>query len=559
MNRLIGLRTRTVVIIFALVGLGVYANMLGNHFVDDDIQLDINPAFHSPVNIPGFFIKGDRSYLTGGYYRPLADAFFTIEYTFFGNQPFYYHGVQLILHILTSILIYLLYKKYFPHTISMILGLIFLIHPLNTEAVAYISAFREILFLVFGLMSIHVIFSKLKGNKRYVLLFGLSLASILAKETGVIFLILTPLADYLAHKKRIKGVVSTQICVAGSYLLLRAGSGINLAKKAIVPIQLLDLPHRLIQDPKIVFYYIKNFIYPLNLLSNQAWVIKNLSVTNFYLPLGVDILFLLIAGALLYFSVSKEKNLYTTMAFFGVWFLVALGVHLQFIPLDVTVADRWFYAPMVGLLGLIGVIVGQMKKYIVVPTIIILIIMSVVTINRNTDWKTGLILTGRDLAKSHQEDYLLEKRFGTELMINSQYDQAIVHLTNANRIFPTNFGVWNNLGNIYLKTGKIDKAQIAYEQSIKNDNYYGAYENLVYLYLKYKSIPEAKSFIDKSLAVYSNDPQLWYYELIIELKLNHHPEALAAAKRYYQLRPNEQSYIIYGRLLEGQPVTITLN
>lgn len=538
------------ILIFILVGFLVYGNMLPNQFVDDDTQLNINPAFHSITNIPKFFTHGDTGFLGGGYYRPVADAFFTLEYAIFGNQPTGYHVVQLGLHILTSLLLFRLFKRFFSKEVSLILGLIFLVHPLNTESVAYISAFRENLFLLFGLLA-------LNSNNRIIKMLWL-MASILTKETGIIFLFLSPLFDYLNDRNSLVKNIFSNFGLLAIYGLMRASSGVKIVKNAVVPIQNMNLWQRVSHIPLIVFYYLKNLIYPAGLISNQAWTISRLSLADFYLPLIVIVLVFVCLGFCLNL-IFKKTEVKKPVIFFGVWFGLALGIHMQIVALDVTVADRWFYAPMAGLLGLLGVFLTGYKKIFVVPVIIILIYLSGWTVARNDKWQNGLKLLANDYRISTRADYLLEKRYGTELLKNDQLDAAASHLKRANEIFPKNFGAWNNLANIYIKTGKIDEAMRAYEQSIKNDNYYGAYENLAYLLIKYKDIPEAKKFITNALSIYPGDATLWYYLLIVELKLNNEKDALFAAAKYYQLKPDNQNYTIYSRLLHGQPVSISLN
>jgi protein O-mannosyl-transferase len=535
-------KTRFVFLILALIGFIVYGNMLGNQFVDDDAQLKINPLFHSLSNIPQFFLKGDKGVLNGGYYRPLSDSFFTIEYSLFKNSPIGYHVVQLGLHIIVSFLIFLILRKFFTEKISLGLSLIFLIHPLNTEAVVYISAFRENLFVVFGLLALLV--------NNYPSVFIFLLLSLLSKETGILFLVLVPIYKHLRLRDKFKNIVLVILGVIATYGILRLSSGVSLIKKAIVPIQTLDFGDRMIQVPQIVFYYLKNLIYPVNLISNQAWIIDKLTYTNFYLPLLIELLLAIAFG----WWLIKYQN--KSGYFFGVWFILALGIHLQIVPLDVTVADRWFYAPMIGLLGLTGVLVDRHKKLIYIP---ILFYLSVFTIIRNYYWHDGLRLLSHDYGISKNEDYLLEKRYGTELMINNQLDQAVIHLEKANKLFPQNYGVWNNLGNIYLKKGNIEGAINAYQTSINNDNYYGAYQNLAYLFIKYRNASDALTLVKKARSIYPSDVTLLYYHLIVDLKLSNIGEAMTLSTQYNILNPCYESNTIYNRLKQGLPVTINLN
>jgi protein O-mannosyl-transferase len=538
-------KTRFVFLILALIGFVVYGNMLGNQFVDDDAQLKINPLFHSLSSIPQLFLKGDKGVQNGGYYRPLSDSIFTVEYSLFNTNPIGYHVIQLGLHISVSFLVFLVFKKFFSKKISLFLALVFLVHPINTEAVSYISAFRENLFVLFGLSALLV--------NRPPTIFIFLLLSLLSKETGIIFLVLLPIYKHFNQRDIFNNIILVTFGTIATYGIFRLISRVNVIKKAIVPIQTLGFWDRMLQVPQIVIYYIKNLIYPVNLISNQAWTINKITFNNFYLPLLIEVVLLIV---LVWWLVKyKSKSSY----FFTLWFVLALGVHLQIVPLDVTVADRWFYAPMIGLLGLFGIFIEKFKTLNIYVFVTIIFFLSVLTVVRNDKWHDNLKLISNDYTVSKNEDYLLEKRYGTELMINNQLDMAIIHLKKANKLFPQNYGVWNNLGNIYLKTGYIDEAIEAYQMSINNDNYYGAYQNLVYLLIKHKDIPKAESFITKGLSLYPEDETLWYYQIVVQLKLNDIKKATYAAEKYYLLSKSEEAFTIYNRLIQSLPVSINLN
>src|ERR1700722_16452791 len=143
-----------------IVGLIVYCNSLFNGFIMDDTwQIVNNSIIHSLTNIPLFFSgstfdMGEAQMLAGNYYKPLMSLYFSILYTFFGATPFPYHLVQLILHILNSIFVFLLFKKFFTRPLSLFLSLIFLVHPINQEAAIYAADIQDILYFLFGIIAL---------------------------------------------------------------------------------------------------------------------------------------------------------------------------------------------------------------------------------------------------------------------------------------------------------------------------------------------------------------------------------------------------------------------
>ncbi|MGH2611645.1 MAG: hypothetical protein ACRDFB_01185, partial [Rhabdochlamydiaceae bacterium] len=118
------------------VGLLVYFNGLFGSFVWDDIdQIVNNYAIHSVINIPSFFFGStfapqNSNSLGGLYYRPIMSAAFAVIYSVFGAQTFFFHALQLGLHIVNALLVFYLFKKFFKEYLAFFLSLIFLIHPM---------------------------------------------------------------------------------------------------------------------------------------------------------------------------------------------------------------------------------------------------------------------------------------------------------------------------------------------------------------------------------------------------------------------------------------------
>src|SRR5437667_430114 len=114
-----------------IIGIIVYANILANGFVWDDLHTLQVPAFHT-FNVINLFGPNDIN--LNSYYRPLTAVYFSLMYQVFGNVAFFYHFTQLTLHIIDTCLIFLLFCLFFPESISFFLALIFLLHPINVES-----------------------------------------------------------------------------------------------------------------------------------------------------------------------------------------------------------------------------------------------------------------------------------------------------------------------------------------------------------------------------------------------------------------------------------------
>jgi len=501
------------ILLLILIGFLVYFNSLFNGFVwDDEEQVINNVLVHSLSNFPLFFKgstfnPGGGSALTGLYYKPLMTFFFSVVYSIFGSKPFFFHLFQLLLHVGNAVLVFVLLEHFFKkQKLSFFLSLIFLIHPMNAEAVVYVAALQEILFFFFGMLALTFVIKepvRLKDNGViYLSTSFLLLLSLLSKETGIIFFALIFFYLLIYKRERLLNYFIFFLVSLAAYLILRFGlAGIYFQKHGLSPITRMDFWDRLISMPKIILFYLKTFFAPLDLAISQHWVVEKITWPDFSRPLIFDSLFFLAILAIVIFLVIKQySHVAIYFLFFFLWFIFALGFHLHLFSLDLTVSDRWFYLPMVGMLGMFGAIAPKLKvkseKLKVIITIIIIIILSWRTFIRTFDWRNGLTLYSHDI-KISKDAFDLENNLGVELFRVGRFDEAKIHFENSTKLAPYWWTNWNNLGVIYERKGDFGKAATYYKKAIDNGNYYLAYENYSGVLIKQNKKNEAKEFLEK--------------------------------------------------------------
>ena len=279
---------------------------------------------------------------------------------------------------------------------------------------------------------------------------------------------------------------------------------------------------RLINIPSIIQYYLGMFLYPMNLAIAQHWVIKSPNFINFFLPLILEVSLFLIA---VFYLIKKKDKIFT---FFFIWFLIGLLPHLQIIPLNMTVAERWLYFPMIGLLGMIGAIFNKFEirnskfeKLFAAYIIIVICTFSMRSFIRTLDWRNGLTLFGHDIKKTSSFD--LQNNFGTELFRVGRYDEAKKYFEISTELAPYWWVNWNNLGAIYEREKNYQKATDYYQKAIDNGQYYLAYENLAkVLVLHGNDQKNAEEFLKKSLMLFPKNENLWrindFYNQLINQK-----------------------------------------
>ncbi|PJC81590.1 hypothetical protein CO007_03885 [Candidatus Roizmanbacteria bacterium CG_4_8_14_3_um_filter_36_10] len=491
--------------IIIFLGLLIYGFSLFNGFVWDDevvFQNSISP-FDST------------------YYRPATSVIRSTIYNIFGPRPFFFHFFQLIFHIVTAVFIYYLFKRFFKETLSLILALIFLVHPANVEAVSFASAMQEVLFTLTGLTGLYLfISSKNLSIAKIFLSTVILLIALLMKETAIVFFVLVFCYLFLFKKNKQNVLINYSILIVillMTYLLVRiSGGNLYIHGQGLFPIMRVSFITRLMNIPLIIKYYLGMFFFPINLAIAQHWVIKLPSFINFFLPLILEVLLFLTA---VIYSLKKKDKIF---AFFFLWFLVGLLPHLQIIPLNMTVAERWLYFPMIGLLGMMGSIIKisnikyQISKILFSLAIIIISIFSIRSFIRTLDWRNGLALFGHDIKKTSSFD--LQNNFGTELFRVGRYDEAKKYFKISTELAPYWWVNWNNLGAIYEREKNYQKAAEYYQKSINNGQYYLAYENLAkILVLHGKDQKKTEEFLKEVLKLFpKNENLLRINALLIE-------------------------------------------
>jgi len=468
---------KKVILIFTAVGILIYANSLTNPFFgDDNHQIINNSSIHSLSKIPSLFLQGTFSDTSesqrNNYYKPVLSSTYNAIYFFFKDNPIGYHLIQVLIHITNSILVYQILKYFFDQKISFFLSLLFLTHPINTEAVIHAAALQEPLFLIFGLSAL---FFSIRENGKHYLITILLLMSLLSKEAGVVFLLIIPAFTYLYKKKVFSKSLQQSVVSFSIYIFLRfVVAKIYFPQNPIVPIMTLSFWERVINIPKIIFFYLKTFFYPKDLLVLQSWVIKNLDFKDFFMPAILDLTFFLLLVTIGKIIHKKKLVYFKTFLFFFVWFIVGLGLHLQIIRLDQTVSDRWFYFPIIGLLGVVGTIIsylnlnlGLKSKITTLLVLLIIVVFSSRVIIRNSNWKDRLTLITHDI-KVNQDSYQLEGGLAGEYESRGNISEAEKHFTRSVELFPS-LNSYSNIGAFYLRNDRFKNAADAFNKAVRYD------------------------------------------------------------------------------------------
>lgn len=574
-----------VILLIGIIGFATYFNSLFNPFIIDDIaQIVENPYIVNPYianqhNISVFFnssigvpLQPEKSFQRF-YFKPLLYTTYFLLHAFFKLTPFFFHLLQLTLHIFNTVLVFFIFEKFIKHRlISLFMSLIFLVHPLNSEAVIYIANLQDILFMSFGLIALNKLIKLGESTKitikKLLFLPVTILLALLSKESAMLFVFLLFFYSYIFDRKNIKYV---SVAVTGSglfygYLRSRAASHILWY---ILPslIQRSPLLVRIQSIPKIILYYISKFFVPVNFAVLQDWVVKNINFSNFVLPLIIELTIIACIVLLGVHVFKRFAGFSRTYLFFVFWLVLGMSLHIQVFPLDQTVADRWFYFPMVGLLGIVGVLLNVVSVGIsklrnnnkLLPllgygAIFIILSLSTLTVIRNSQWKSSTRLFTHDVAFA-EDSSKLNNMLGGDYLQSGDLGKAKYHFEKSLILDPDFGNSINSMGLIYELERDIINAKSFYAKNIAlNDGLPKnlSYQGLSRIALLYERNPKlSREISEAALQKYPLDP------LLLEILANaqyfegEKDKSLETAQKLFEYQPTQANYYLVQEIVNN--------
>lgn len=292
-----------------------------------------------------------------GQYSPVNQLFYTLIYYFFGYNPLLFHLYSLLLHITNTCLVFLIiyriltWGKYRDENTSIIVAffvaLLFGIHPMQVEAVAWISSSKVVLYSFFTLWAFLCYLKYIKTYKirYYLLTMVLFFFSFGSKEESVIIPVSLIILDWVMKRNMSKKSVWIEKI---PFILFALFLGIFTL--SIQSARLIEewagytFPQRLVFACYAIVEYVVKLVLPVNLLYIYPFPVppgEALPLRMFIYP------FIILIATVWILSARKQLPL-----IFGiVFFLVNIALSLHIVPMSryTIVADRYIYLPSIGL------------------------------------------------------------------------------------------------------------------------------------------------------------------------------------------------------------------
>ncbi|MDP3696432.1 MAG: tetratricopeptide repeat protein, partial [Candidatus Taylorbacteria bacterium] len=544
---------KTLVLVFLLIGISffVYAFNLSNPLFWDDVEWILENRFvHDFGQIKEIFTGNVLTGfgLTSDYYRPFLMLTFAFNYVLGGENPIGYHLINNGLHIANGLLIFLFFRRFIGQPASFIAALLFLIHPLQTEAVTYIAGRGDPLSVFFMLLAIwlfnHMFRSSTSKQGSWFLIGSLAvmILALLSRETAILlpFLLVLFYMAFLSNGKFINslkdGLIKTwpYFTISAVYFVLRLTvlnfkDTLNFYSQANFYTE--HLSYRLYTFGAVLFEYFKLILVPVGLHMEREMAVRT---SIFQWPVWPAIgIVLCIMYFVLWFYKKDLKILNTQYTihntdyriwFFGwSWFFIGLAPVSGILPINAVMYEHWLYLPLVGLFILAGFYLDKLfgflkenHRFLFVICVLLfgvyISFYAVQNVKRNVLWGDPIkfyedILrynpTSLRVINNLANQYYLEKNFEKA---EEYYKKSIENESGIRFAQP-----YYNLGNTYRERGGLDTAIEYYNKAIEADpNFPFSYHSLAVIYAGQGELKKASDILEEVKKIRPDNPRVYY-------------------------------------------------
>lgn len=602
------LSSKTIKIIIVIFSFTLYLNTLNHGFVLDDIAVVEQNQFVKkgikgiPEILTTFYWQGFTN-VNVGLYRPLSLISFAMEYQVSPNNPKIHHFFNIIYYSLCCLLLFRVLVMIFSKENRLFLFgcvLLFISHPIHTEVVANIKSRDEIFSLLFFLLTLLLFYDPKYRNKYWSKIMGTFtfLLALLSKENSIVFIPVIFLYDYYLSANFLKSLKSIGNLIVVGVIWLVIRQIVIQSSSEVVRYTFNDnsiLFSNSLLDQKatalgIFFrYYLKAF-YPHEMSYDYSFSqIPIIQIYSFYAIAGI--LMIVLSGYLILKSIKSQPIIFISISL--MLFPLLLSSSVLF-PIGATMADRFLFIPSIGSALLLGLLFSRITKMdsvqhqfsqilYLISIVLIIVVFSTKTFERNADWKTNYSLFEKDVLtvpKSARAQYnyaivmmgfssnikdqfhsKAKNAFLTCLKLDSTYASSMLNLGvlyYKEKDFANTF-FWykkalkynikepilnGNIGEVFFRVNQYDSCIIYFERAQLFGNKANAINNFLgTAYFSKNKYKKAIHYFEKALAIDSTNWNLYMNYGNALVMDNNDQKGIEALLKSVSLNPNnKQTY-----------------
>ena len=491
-----------VMVTFFLLGLLTYSNTLGSPFqFDDEIAIERNIVIRNLGN-PEIIFKAFNT-------RFIAGLSLALNYWIGGLNVFSYRLLNILIHVTAAYLVYyfviLLFRtpqlikhpsSRFSVIVAVASGLIFLVHPIQTEAVVFLTQRTALLASVFYLFTLIFYLQARLNSSRFFLAasFFTAILAIFSKEFTATLPFMIVLIEFYSLRPSQINLAKRALMILPFFLsvLLIPLMFLNNSRQTVLTARMVSLKDAS-QGELPVFEKINKLTKATDKWDRAQYFLMELNVVRTYLrllffPVNQNIDYdyppsksffepktilsfclhaaLLITAAVLF---GKQK----LISFCIIWFYLTLSIESSFIPIGHAISEYRLYLPMAGFAIALSMLLWSVlrnEKKTITLVLILVLIFSGATFQRNVVWGSQISLWQDTILKSPNKarPYI---NLAAALKKSNRFDEAIFYHKKAIELDPKSDVAHMDLGLIYFEQGKMEAAMDAFKKAITLNPY----------------------------------------------------------------------------------------
>lgn len=552
----------------------LYLPFVGYGYINiDDAGLIWNNSAVTQFDVARVFTSYDPEL-----YVPLTLFTYQIEYLVSGAAPLMVHLTNLLLHTLSALLVFSIVKRLTRSTaVGLLTGLLFAVHPMQSTAVLWASARKDLLSSMLMLLSLHLY---LKENKWSIAAFA---GALLSKISVAVLPLLLVLIDIWEGKPVTRDSIKEKWPYFGLSIVFGViailGKSQNLSS-------LGAFDYLLLSAKNIVFSLQKLFVPTgLSIMYPQATEVSP-TAAEFYIPVIV-----LCAVAAMLFVL---RNRLSIVLWCAAWFLICMAPNLLTYSQNgniIFASNRYVYLACIGVFLYVSSLVATRNNTVMISVMaVISVACGVLTVAEARTWSSSETLLQSSLAAGYDHP-MIHHNLAAALRTQGKNDEALAEfMIAAQQGYPQSYKM---AGDMQQERGNGTEAQALYRQSMEavrktgatsakdlaahynaaeaakrrgniaeaesillealqlGDDIASSYINLGTLYLEAGKLSVAKDYLTKATKKNRFSAGAWYHLAFIHAQEGEYDKAIAALKRVVRVDPDYEGAKENLRQLEG--------
>jgi tetratricopeptide (TPR) repeat protein len=451
-------------IIIILVIATYWPTFSGDFILDDHALIKNNrfiqesqPLFKYFIQEDGVASEKDLGIYHTGYYRPLINLTYRVDYLVWGMDAQGFRITNVFLHIMCCFLLLFFFAIFLEKNVALFTTILFSLHPVNTEAVSFIVSRNNVIVAIFFLGALTAYIKAWEKDNLYLYIFSILFftGAIFSKEFGLMLIPLFFLYQRLLTNKKnnsIKEIISyiPFLLVAATYLILRK----IVTDSSLTQLHQENLWSRIFYVPVLIYDNIKIIFLPYNL----HILYKDFPTSSFSWPNIIYVLSFIFLILIIWKVRKKRMMIFSILAFF-----ICLFPVLNIIPTSSVslISMRWLYLPMIFLFMGLGIFINKalLWKRDLTKSILIVIIFYMggytYILNKGL-WHDDDTLIKQEVLGF--DNVLFYSEIANKYLNNKDYYEADKYFKIAIEEFPFQASNYINYSALMIETGRPDNA-----------------------------------------------------------------------------------------------------